>query len=253
MVLIFHVQEGLRYRVQGMPTIIGDVSRPRDELQRLIQVKGDDWYSEAKTKKDVKLLEDWEGSYGYQANVQEQHFFTGPGQCAVHYEVRERPPALVGQIFVVGNTTTRQNVILREVPLYPGQPLSFPALREAERNLARIGIFESTADVHPTVTVIDDGTDSPYKDILVNVQETLTGSLMFGVGFNSNAGATGSIVLNERNFDLFNFPTSFDQFVSGGASAEPARICVWKRCRAPCCNATRSRSASRSCSTRLTV
>jgi len=216
-VLIFHIHEGLRYRVQGPPLIEGTVSRPVSELQPLVQVKRDEWFSEDKAKKDAKRIEDWIGVQGVRAAVQEQVFFTGPGQCAVHYEVHEQPPALVGQIFVVGNTTTRQNVILRQVPLYPGQPLSYPAVREAERNLGRLGIFESTAEVHPTVSVLDDGSDSPYKDILINVQETRTGSLMFGVGFNSNAGATGSIVLNERNFDLFNFPSSIDGLFSGTA------------------------------------
>jgi outer membrane protein insertion porin family len=44
------------------------------------------------------------------------------------------------------------------------------------------------------------------KDILVQVQETRTGSLMFGVGVNSDAGLTGSIVLNERNFDILRPP-----------------------------------------------
>jgi outer membrane protein assembly complex protein YaeT len=216
-VLIYHIHEGLRYRLQGPPTIEGEVSRSRAELEPLILAKGYDYYSEDKTKADVKRLEEYIGFYGVRAAVQEQVYFTGPGQCAIHYQVQERPPALVGQIFIVGNTTTRQNVILRQIPLFPGQPLSYPALAQAERNLARLGIFESTPEVHPTVTVIDPDTDSPYKDILVNVQETRTGSLMFGVGFNSNAGATGSIVLQERNFDLFRFPTSFDDLFSGGA------------------------------------
>jgi hypothetical protein len=35
--------------------------------------------------------------------------------------------------------------------------------------------------------------DSPVKDVLVNVQETRTGSLLFGVGVNSDAGLTGII------------------------------------------------------------
>ena len=68
-----------------------------------------------------------------------------------------------------------------------------------------------------TVSVLDPDSDSPYKDVLVNVQETRTGSLLFGVGFNSDAGATGSIVLNERNFDLFRLPRSFDDLLSGQA------------------------------------
>jgi RNA polymerase sigma factor (sigma-70 family) len=35
----------------------------------------------------------------------------------------------------------------------------------------------------------------------VNVQEQRTGSLLYGVGVNSDAGLTGTTILNERNFD----------------------------------------------------
>jgi outer membrane protein assembly factor BamA len=36
--------------------------------------------------------------------------------------------------------------------------------------------------------------EKQLKDIAVTVQETHTGSLLFGVGVNSDAGLTGSIV-----------------------------------------------------------
>ncbi len=65
--------------------------------------------------------------------------------------------------------------------------------------------------------MLDPDTDSEYKDILVNVHETQTGSLLFGVGVNSDAGLTGSIVLNERNFDILRPPTSFEDLLSGRA------------------------------------
>jgi RNA polymerase sigma factor (sigma-70 family) len=51
----------------------------------------------------------------------------------------------------------------------------------------------------------------------LNVQERPTGSLMFGVGVNSDAGLAGSIVLNERNFDILRQPTSPDDFADGAA------------------------------------
>src|SRR5262249_54302850 len=107
----------------------------------------------------------------------------------------------VGQIIIVGNERTRQNVILRQVPLFPGQVLSYPDVKRAEQNLTRLGIFETSPDgsVKPTITVMDNPTnpESPFKDVLINVQEASTGSLMFGVGVNSDSGLTGSIVLNE--------------------------------------------------------
>lgn len=49
------------------------------------------------------------------------------------------------------------------------------------------------------------------------VEETRTGRFMFGVGVNSDAGVTGQITIDERNFDLFNPPTSFDDFANGTA------------------------------------
>jgi outer membrane protein insertion porin family len=51
----------------------------------------------------------------------------------------------------------------------------------------------------------------------VFVEETRTGQFMFGVTVNSNAGLMGNIVLSERNFDIMNPPTSWDDFATGRA------------------------------------
>lgn len=51
----------------------------------------------------------------------------------------------------------------------------------------------------------------------VYVQETRTGRFMFGAGVNSDAGVTGQITIDERNFDLFNPPRSWDDFLNGSA------------------------------------
>ena len=58
-----------------------------------------------------------------------------PDVVEVHYQIREDRPARVGQIFIVGNDRTKMNVILRQVGLYPGQILSYPEIRLAEKNL----------------------------------------------------------------------------------------------------------------------
>src|SRR5262249_13366219 len=159
------------------------------------------------------------GWQGQQVAVKQQDFTTGPGEVAVHYEVQERPPIRVGEIRVVGNDVTKENVIRRQIPLYPGQILTFPDLRLAEKKLAQLNIFEvnPATGVRPTVTVIDPEGPGEFKDVLVTVNETPTGSLLFGVGVNSDAGLTGTIALNERNFDITKFPTSFEDLLSGHA------------------------------------
>lgn len=220
-VVVFHIHEGLRYKVQDVPQVVGAQVVPSEQLQALSQVKQATYYSQATIDGDVQRIKDWYGYLGRNTKVEAVPVWSRdvPGECQVHYEVEERGPDRVGEIIIIGNDRTRQNVILRQLPLYPGQVLTYPDLRLAERNLARLNIFATSPDgsVHPSVTVADPESDNPYKKILVNVQEDNTGSLIFGVGVNSDAGLTGSIVLNERNFDIFRFPTSFDDFLSGNA------------------------------------
>jgi outer membrane protein assembly factor BamA len=218
--LVYHINEGQRYRVaevdvQGVPP------SERDELLRFNRFVPGDLYDANKAKADQAKISDYVGYTGRQATIQEAVYYPEdkPGEVVVHYDVQERPPARVGQVIVVGNDVTRQNVILRQVPLYPGQVLTYPDLRLAERNLQKLNIFENDPEkgIRPTVTVLDPESDSEFKDVLVNVQETHTGSLMFGVGVNSDAGLNGSIVLNERNFDILRPPTSFEDLLSGRA------------------------------------
>lgn len=219
--LIFHINEGLRYQLQASPQVVNAKSVPPEQLEQLTVSRQGEYYSEQKTNTDKKNIEDYIGYLGREARVNPVPIFNPdtPGLVRVQYEVMERAPAKVGQIYVVGNERTKQNVILRQVPVYPGQTLSYPELRVAERNLARLQLFETSQDgsVRPTVTVLDPESDSEYKDLLVQVQETTTGSLLFGVGVNSDLGLTGSLVLTERNFDITRLPTSLDDLLSGNA------------------------------------
>jgi tetratricopeptide (TPR) repeat protein len=48
----------------------------------------------------------------------------------------------------------------------------------------------------------EESVDGDQSALLPKIKETKTGSLLFGVGANSDAGLTGSIVLNERNKKL---------------------------------------------------
>src|SRR5205807_2667961 len=56
-----------------------------------------------------------------------------------------------------------------------------------------------------------------WVDLDVNVTETQTGRLMFGVGVNSNQGLVGNATLQENNFDLFRPPRSWQDIVDGTA------------------------------------
>jgi outer membrane protein insertion porin family len=221
--LVFHIQEGVRYKIENVPDVAGQVKTvPAEQLAALSGVRPGSYFSEPTVKGDVERIKDYLGYMGQQARVEPVVVWSKdvPGVCNVMYQVQEEPQAArVGNIIIMGNERTRQNVILRQVPLYPGQILTYPGMRIAEGNLARLGIFKTTQDVHPTVQVApgQENNGNIYKDILVEVQEDNTGSLMFGLGVNSSTGLTGNVVLNERNFDLFNPPTSIEDILNGRA------------------------------------
>jgi outer membrane protein assembly complex protein YaeT len=223
--LIFHVVEGKRYQIQDTPHVIGigNHSVPTEQVDQLLKVKAHDYYDQNKINLDKRNVTDYIEYTGRKVRLEPDLVYSqdAPGLVRVNYQVEEQTVAYVGQVFIVGNERTRQNVILRQLGLYPGQVLTYPDLRLAERNLARLGIFQISPDgsSKPTVTVLENPNDpnNQYEDILVSVTEDNTGSLMFGVGVNSDAGLTGSIVLNERNFDITKPPTSIDDLLSGNA------------------------------------
>jgi len=216
--VVFHIAEGPRFRVKTVE-LVGVSNFPEDRVRGVTKLKAGDLYDRNVVQADLKNVGDLYGYSGRRVMPKEEVIYSGPGEVTVQYAVQERPPDRVGRVIIVGNETTRENVIRRQVPLYSGQILEYPALAQAERNLARLGIFEANPEVgqRPTVSVLDPMSDNPCKDILVQVQETQTGSLLFSVGVNSDAGVQGSVVLNEKNFDITRWPTSFDDLMSGRA------------------------------------
>ncbi|MFM8250351.1 MAG: hypothetical protein ACKOBW_02010, partial [Planctomycetota bacterium] len=57
--------------------------------------------------------------------------------------------------------------------------------------------------------------ENRYADLDAIVRETQTGRFQFGVGVNSDAGVTGQIVIDERNFDWQRLPTSGSDVLNG--------------------------------------
>ncbi|MSU79595.1 MAG: outer membrane protein assembly factor BamA [Gemmataceae bacterium] len=216
--ITFHIHEGNRFRVAEW-SVEGTKAFPAEQLTSIIRLKKGDYFDENVVNADVRSLADFGGWRGYPFEVRKvvTEVTDQPDSVRVQYLVQDQPQNYVGEVHIWGNTVTKDRVIRRMLGFYPGQVLRYPELRNAERDLARLSIFEMNPElgIRPTVQALEN--PGPYKDIAVRVQETRTGSLMLGAGFNSNNGIVGSIVLNERNFDLFRFPTSFNDFFEGRA------------------------------------
>jgi outer membrane protein insertion porin family len=217
--VIFHIQESVRFRVQDWD-VVGSKNFPIEQLKSIVTIKKGENYNGADVNKNISYLTDYEGWRGHQADVKmiPTEVPDSAGLVRMVFVVEDKAEAKVGEVLIVGNSITQDRVIRRMLQnLQPGQTLRYPEMRIAERDLARLNIFETNPElgVRPTVTALE--SPGPFKDILVKVQETRTGSLMLGAGINSDNGVVGSIVLNERNFDITRFPTSFADFLDGKA------------------------------------
>jgi outer membrane protein assembly complex protein YaeT len=192
---------------------------PTSKLESMTDLKPGERYDRRKSQGDLLRMRDHYGYRGYAVGLEEKIYEVPgqPGVVRVNYDVHgdKGEPDRVGRIIIDGNTVTRDRVILNQLDLRPGQILQYPRLEDARMRLARLGIFDQQDP--PTVEVLPNEFDSPFKDVYVHVNETRTGQIMFGGGVNSNAGLNGSFVINERNFDITRFPTSWDDFRTGRA------------------------------------
>ena len=81
----------------------------------------------------------------------------------------------------------------------------------------------SPNELNPLIQPFERGGNAPipfpvnYADLDVYVSETETGSINFGGAYNSDNGIVGQFKIDERNFDIFRWPTSFRDLVSGTA------------------------------------
>ena len=130
-----------------------------------------------------------------------------PGKVRLVYEIREGKQFRQGRILIKGNSKTQDKVILRELHMRPGQRYDSAGIEDAEDRLRGLPEFQS-------VSITPVGDDPETRDLLVDVTEQRTAQISAGIGINSNGGFGGQLGYEQQNFDIANFPTSWDELFS---------------------------------------
>lgn len=209
--LTYVVDEGPQYEVRDVQ-IAGNRIFEQTELAQDLQLTSGKTFDQRTLNGDSSKLQSHYGSRGYiyTAVNPDVRYLDEPGKVDVVYQIKEDVPHRVGEVKVVGNEVTKKRVILGYMDQNPGDIANTVDLARSEQALRESRLFEVNPAEGVAPTVAFDPENDPgseFQDILVRVQEAQTGSLMFGVGVNSDSGVGGSLVLNERNFDIFGFPT----------------------------------------------
>ena len=208
------VEEGPRYKVRNV-TFGPLTAYTAKELEPGLSMWDGDIYSLQKVSDDVTMIRRYYGAKGY-ADADVRPDINEVGVAAdgtrlidIRYDVTEGERFKVGRINVRGNTKTRQHVILRELPLKPGENLNSVDLETARKRLENLNYFDQV-EVSQGLS-----TTNGYRDINVNVHEKMTGSLTLGVAFSTVENVYLYTTITQSNFDIRGFVNG-GTFVGGG-------------------------------------
>lgn len=206
--VVFSIVEGTRYSVESVE-FDGTSVFSETDLRALMVLGVGDAMLESRLDRSVRAIRERYGESGYiYASVRAVRVFSDdPGFVRITIRIDEGGQYRVGRIVVRGNERTQDKVIRRQLDLFPEEVLNMTKAREAERNLRQTRLFETTS-----VAAVGDQPD--VRDVLVTVEEARkAGDFVFGVGVTSNSGLVGSVILDIRNFDLFDTPRTFEEFI----------------------------------------
>ncbi len=225
-IVTFVIDEGPRFRVDKI-LFEGNTVFSGNELARRMRLGQGEFLTAEDLQFDLKALKATYGEMGYvDARVESAKRFRAPNAEVPAWasgldeasalldlviRVRENDQYRVGNVDVRGNSITQGRIIRRDLRFYPEQLLNTEAVEESRNRLMETRLFD---DVKITPLAAD---STVVRNVLVQVEEARTAEFVVGAGFNSNAGVVGTVSLTERNFDIFNWPTSWDELFSGRA------------------------------------
>lgn len=239
--ITYVLSEGAQYTFGGI-TIKGNEIFSTEKLLSYIKLKPGDVFNQTKFQEGLSNLTNLYYENGYMSNEFYPAVNKDAERRSVSYEltIRERSRAHVENIIIKGNTKTREDVILREIPLKPGDVFSRDKVMNGMRNLYNTQYFSSV--VPEPVS----GSEENLVDLVITVEEQSTTSLQFGMTFsgiedaddipislyakveNSNFRGSGksissgvTVASNQQSMDfgfsehwLFNQPISFSESLS---------------------------------------
>ncbi|MBL9140606.1 MAG: BamA/TamA family outer membrane protein, partial [Phycisphaerae bacterium] len=217
--VVFVVSEGRQYRLRNI-VVEGAQGQPlkvfsRSQLVDLSIVQRGDAFQKNFIDKTITAIEQAYQVMGYiDARVEFNYVRVGEEpEVDMLLTVREGDGYITGLVTIQGNFITRDKVIRRLVRFQPGRPMDGREFENTKKRLEASQLFRE-----PRITPQAPAEDDPHvRDVLVEVKEKQTGSMNFGVGAGTDSGFFGDISVTQNNFDLADWPQTFDELVNGRA------------------------------------
>ena len=192
--LILDIYEGPQYSFRNF-TWNGNRIHSNQDLQKQLGFKKGDQFNDMKfqmaVSEKVSPLYMDKGYFYFQIDPKIKPI--GEDSLDVHFEIVENEIVKVRKIIIGGNEKTHENVVRRELMVFPGDILSRKKLLDSYRDVFMLNFFDN---VLPNVVPVDED----EIDITIDVLEKSTGQANLSMGYNELHGFTGGGGFEFPNF-----------------------------------------------------
>ncbi len=196
----YFIEEGQPYTL-GTRTFQGNTKFSTDELMAKTTLLSGEIYNADIAEADLDNMKALYENLGYldlrfYPDLQkdtENHIVN------VVYSISEGEPSRIGEINIVGNTTTADHVIRRELAIFEDDLADNRKIKQTKNRLENLDYFES-------VDIVAKTTENPARrDLSIELKEKPTGSISVGAAFSTEDSVVGFVELSEKNFSLDKF------------------------------------------------
>ncbi len=193
--ITINISEGKVYTIKQV-SLRGKFVVPEEDLKARVTIFNGDIFSRKEVEKTSKAISDRLAESGYTfANVNAIPDIDKENRTvAFVFAIDPSKRVYVRRINISGNTTTRDEVIRRELRQIEGGWLSTKDVRRSKVRLQRLSFFEDVNIETPAVPGTED-----QVDVNVRVKERQTGSMMFGLGYSESDGILLQASINQKN------------------------------------------------------
>jgi len=203
------VDEGPRYQL-GEFKFDGNKVVKTEFLEPLFKMKKGDWYTEKNIRKGLEKARELYGGGGYfeftgypdlAPVAAAEGPLAGPAEPTVNVTMRmqEGEQYFVNRITFIGNTTTRDNVIRREVRLVEGGVFNTESLKYSVKRLNQLGYFKPLENGQG-IDVQKTPNSKNQVDVTLKLEEQNRNQLTFGAGVSQFEGFFGQLSFQTANF-----------------------------------------------------
>lgn len=199
--LVYHIEEGIRYQV-GTIGFDGNTLYETSELEKQVKLQSGAIASRAAIDEAASSVNRYYGNRGYIRNDVQPVISTDPETqtASIRFSVREGEKAHINEVDIRGNEKTRDEVMRRELAIYPGELFHQQKVETSESRLKNLGYFETVSSSYAPA----EGTNT--YDLAFKVKEKAMGSFLIGAGFSSVDSLVGFAELSHGNFDINRWP-----------------------------------------------